>query len=101
MLLFCRSWIAFVSLRKVRGLRVFLPILKLIIGTWQLRTGERDFWWKIASLVSGFDLDILRRLLSRTRGRSHQSDLVLPRQPTWTDRGRPATNLPRSRWAQM
>jgi hypothetical protein len=28
-LLFCSSWIAFVSFRKVRGLMVFLPFLKL------------------------------------------------------------------------
>ena len=41
---------------------------------------------KIARLVSGFDLDILRRLLFRTRGKSRPQDLALPRQPTWTNR---------------
>jgi hypothetical protein len=30
--LFCRSWIALVSFRKVRGLMVFFPFLKFIIA---------------------------------------------------------------------
>jgi len=32
MLLFCRLWMAFVSFRKVRGLIVFLPLLKFMIA---------------------------------------------------------------------
>jgi hypothetical protein len=40
--------------------------------------------------VSGFDLDILHQLLFCTRGRSRPLGPALPRQPTWTDRARPA-----------
>jgi hypothetical protein len=39
MLLFCRSWIALVSFRKVRSLMVFLPFLKFMIA--DLATPDR------------------------------------------------------------
>jgi hypothetical protein len=38
-LLSCRSWTAFVSLRKVRGLIVFVPFLKFIVA--DLATRDR------------------------------------------------------------
>ena len=80
MVLFCRSWIALFSFRKVRGLIVFFPFLKFMIAHLATPDRRESSLFEIASLLSGFDLDILRRLLFRTRGKVRPPGPVLPRQ---------------------
>jgi hypothetical protein len=78
---------AFVSFRKVRGLIVFFPVLKLIIAHFAIPDSRERLLVENCLLASGFLLDISRRPLFRTRGRSGPLGPVLPLQPTWRDRG--------------
>ncbi len=83
MLAFCRSWIALVSFPSVRGLIVFLPLLKFLIAhsaTLDLR--ERSFvencWTpaRISSRYFGSTTLSYSRKVSFTGSRTPASDII-------------------------